>query len=388
MSSYATTLMAVLYLQQLNPPILPPIEALQEHIPDQERQTCNNWNIGFNTSFSFEESKKNPSSIIELVRGFFAFYGQLQPENIVLCPLIGTVMNKEDFALHDQLPRCMEPYVININAGMSELKMKQLTIQDPFELNFNPVSNVQNYEKIQKAFMKAHDICQSIIDKKCDDGLASLFFCNPTPPKARISETQEKNCTSISMKFKPTEKVSEESVDSFLKKLETFFDRLFRWAYFITAVQIPLESSTENNCRTSPLNESTPQESQDQIETLLKWNQSYSLDVPFDLWTERKAMSQSLTPELVMLPVFDKERTISSRIREGSPAVSSDLFISVTFNMIYRVKSSTVVLSFEKSAHTTQERFNQFTKGLRYHIKSVIDRYLIENQFTFLNIHC
>ena len=71
----------------------------------------------------------------------------------------------------------MKPYAISVAAGMKELKMeKELSIHDPFELNFNPLSHVQNYAKIQQTFMKVQDTFRAIIDFKCENGLASLFF--------------------------------------------------------------------------------------------------------------------------------------------------------------------------------------------------------------------
>ena len=380
MSSYATTLMAVFYLQQLSLPILPPIEALQQDIPEKERQLCDNWNIGFNPSFSFGESLNNPSSILELVRGFFAFYAELQPGNVVLCPLTGVVMNREQFALGDQLPPCMKPYAISVAAGMKELKMDEFTIQDPFELNFNPVSNVQNYPKIQQTFMKAQDTCRAIIDFKCENGLASLFFQNKTV----IAKSPGQICASICLKFQPTTKVSKESLESFLDQLKVFFDRLFCSSYFITAVQAPSESPRSKQRRVS-LSQSSPKENEKQSQTSLNWNQSFLLTVPFDLWTGRKEMAQVLNSEE---SVLDAERAASSRIEIVNREVTSESFASLSFSMIYRVKTSTVVLNFDKAADTTPERLRQFVKGLRYHLKSVMDRYLLENQLPFSNICC
>jgi len=390
MSSYALSLMGVFYLQQLNPPILPSIEALQEHVPDEERQSYENWNIGFNSSFSFDTSQKNTSSILELVKGFFAFYGQLQPENKVLCPLVSAEIDREHFTSCDKLPPCMEPYAINVAAGMTELKMKQFTIQDPFELNFNPVANVQNYHEIQQTFMEAHQICQSILNKECGDGLASLFPWKPTHSKSTVSETQRKGSASISMKFKPTKSKPEKSISSFFTDLEVFFDRLFCWSYFISAAQVSTESPMKKQRRISSSKKSSTQEGQEQTQTLLEWDQMYVLDVPFDLWTSRNEVLQVINsnPESEKLSILDKERAVSSRIQSESQLATSKLFISLKFNMIYRVKSSVVVLSFEKMTDISQKRFLEFMKGLRYHLKGVMDKYLLEGQLPFSNTCC
>ena len=239
--------MGIYYLQQLRPPILPPIQALQENLSVEESEYFQNWNIGFNSSYSFKESGRNSSEVIELVRGFFAFYGHLKPENIILCPLIGSELVKEQLTSHD----AMKSYAANIKLGMRPLNIQQFTIQDPFELSFNPVSSVQKFPVIQKLFLRAEKICKSIMNLECDDGLVSLFhLMSPTKalskskskesfksstkvtkvnlnsPSQELSESSSKECLNSSTK----ERLKEPTVEEIPKQLEYRYNLRFEFA--------------------------------------------------------------------------------------------------------------------------------------------------------------
>ena len=71
-------------------------------------------------------------------------------------------------------------------------------------------------------------------------------------------------------------------------------------------------------------------------------------------------MTQVLNPESEALSVLDAERVVSSRIEEVSRAVTSESFASLSFSMLYRVKTSTLVLFFDKAAVTTPVRMRKF----------------------------
>ena len=118
-------------------------------------------------------------------------------------------------------------------------------------------------------------------------------------------------------------------------------------------------------------------------QTQLECNTFYSLDIPCDLWTERKQAFESTISTLEKLPIVDKERVISSLVKEKEEnAGRAQQLASVTFYMSHEVSTLMVYMSFEK-ASTPKAQFCKFMRGLSNHLKSVMVQYLIENDLPF-----
>jgi len=66
--------MVIHYLQNTEPPILP---VLQDPGPDLKRPIygINGWNVWFNDDLTTISMKPNPSTLTQLLKGFFIYYG-------------------------------------------------------------------------------------------------------------------------------------------------------------------------------------------------------------------------------------------------------------------------------------------------------------------------
>lgn len=134
LSSYALIMMAVFYLQQLEPPLLPPISEL---ITSDEIQ--GGWHCGFNENPWAVSLKQNNICVKEIAKGFFEFYAHFDYNKYVICPLLGQPVLVDDFVTPEKLPDVMEAYKIYIRENQDfPFKVSfPLRIQDPFELNYN-----------------------------------------------------------------------------------------------------------------------------------------------------------------------------------------------------------------------------------------------------------
>jgi len=131
MSTYNLTMLAIYYLQNLPQPILPSIESLKNACPTPVLE--NNWVCGFSTD-PIEIS--NPIGLRALVVGFFRFLPTLDFGVDVICPLLGTTVERWKFKQPDTLP----PVIRESLCVMPDLPLqteKPMVVQDPFELNHN-----------------------------------------------------------------------------------------------------------------------------------------------------------------------------------------------------------------------------------------------------------
>ena len=97
MSNYALTMFIILYLQQLEEPLLHPVMELQS-VAGVEKDIISGWNCNFCQDFSrLRPLPANNSSTLQLVAGFLKFVSQLDLANVVLSPLVGKVMTKAEF---------------------------------------------------------------------------------------------------------------------------------------------------------------------------------------------------------------------------------------------------------------------------------------------------
>lgn len=147
-TSYALVMLVIFYLQQLNPPLLPPIAMLQR-LADHKEFTC-----GWMSSFCDEEwtvrstclKEENNLTLKELLAGFFQYYRDFDYQNVI-CPSVGRPVPTEHFKSADDIPEEMQLYKDKLRSepDNAQLKFKtnvMIRAQDPLELHWNITKNV------------------------------------------------------------------------------------------------------------------------------------------------------------------------------------------------------------------------------------------------------
>lgn len=147
-TSYALVMLVIFYLQQLNPPLLPPIATLQR-LADHKEFTC-----GWMSSFCDEEwtvrstclKEENSLTLKELLAGFFQYYRDFDYQNVI-CPSVGRPVPTEHFKSADDIPEEMQLYKDKLRKEPDNAKLKfktnvMIRAQDPLELHWNITKNV------------------------------------------------------------------------------------------------------------------------------------------------------------------------------------------------------------------------------------------------------
>ncbi|KAK7863337.1 hypothetical protein R5R35_009692 [Gryllus longicercus] len=159
MSNYALVTIAVYYLQQLDPPVLPTVQHLQELCKEEKR--VDGWLCSFSADPKAIEASKNKSSLCELLAGFFKFYRDFDIHNMVLCTLSATTIPKVLFLQPENLPETIKAQYLNIPEGKLGLRIStDMVVQDPFELTHNLTASMGS--KALKAFLAHCDLAVAI----------------------------------------------------------------------------------------------------------------------------------------------------------------------------------------------------------------------------------
>ncbi|XP_044255615.1 uncharacterized protein LOC123005749 [Tribolium madens] len=133
-SSYALYMMVIYYLQQ-TPYNVPTVLTLQRNAPPE---IVDGWNCGFD-EIDFTSPALENATILDLVVGFFRFYGHFDYISNVITPFYGGIIDKASFLKPYDLPRCYHTYMsqsvsLTVNSG--------ICIQDPFEHSRNVSASV------------------------------------------------------------------------------------------------------------------------------------------------------------------------------------------------------------------------------------------------------
>eukprot|EP01116_Phalansterium_solitarium_P018997 TRINITY_DN5187_c0_g1_i1.p1 TRINITY_DN5187_c0_g1~~TRINITY_DN5187_c0_g1_i1.p1 ORF type:complete len:881 (-),score=217.39 TRINITY_DN5187_c0_g1_i1:37-2679(-) len=126
LSSYSWTLMVINYLQQQLPPILPCLQQLRE--PNQQQVMVQGYDCTYfrNVNALRDFSRRNATSVGELLAGFFRLYAQeFDYENSVVSVRLGRFLSKQE-------KRWDAP-----NVKDTPRDQFFLTIEDPFEITHN-----------------------------------------------------------------------------------------------------------------------------------------------------------------------------------------------------------------------------------------------------------
>ncbi|EFX73198.1 hypothetical protein DAPPUDRAFT_325455 [Daphnia pulex] len=198
LSSYALTLMAVFYLQQTDPPLVPSIESLQSEVPQEEKIHFNGWNISFQVPLDRGKPPTQAASemsIIDLLIGFFRFYQKLNANEVVVCPRIGKCLPKTEFVDAPHSPEGRSTFLCNDKQGDSRppLKLSLLSVQDLFELNFNVSFNFRHFELFQSLCESAERTCLRIVDVEKNDKQSVLPALFEVPLKTKFASKAKRN---------------------------------------------------------------------------------------------------------------------------------------------------------------------------------------------------
>lgn len=162
-TSYALTLLGIFYLQRTTPPLIPPIASLQSQVPTDRREICHGWDFSFVLPQRTPKESPIPQDcVFALLKGFFNFFQTFDPKDIVICPLLGDVVPRENFTSSPPSldKNCFKQYMEYLNKGGAPFKFgQQLALQDPFELNFNVCAAFIKYERFQNLCTKAFGTC-------------------------------------------------------------------------------------------------------------------------------------------------------------------------------------------------------------------------------------
>lgn len=180
LTSYALILLVIFYLQQLNPPVLPPILTLQELAEQKE------FNHGWLSSFCDEHwtvrssclKEENNLTLKELLAGFFQYYRDFDYQNVI-CPSVGRPIPTDNFRSVDDIPEEMQLYKEKLQREPNNLTLKfnpkvMIRTQDPLELHWNITKNVA--DKIFFVFIAAcEESCKLMADTDERSLLRRLF---------------------------------------------------------------------------------------------------------------------------------------------------------------------------------------------------------------------
>ncbi|XP_042896155.1 speckle targeted PIP5K1A-regulated poly(A) polymerase [Parasteatoda tepidariorum] len=128
LSSYALTLLVVFFLQNVEPPVLPPVKLLQDL--SESPILADGWNVAFTLDSRIVKKSENTQSLGELLREFFHFCGEFDFANNIICPSSG-----KRLPIKELLNSC--------DNRLKEFEISSMCIQDPFLLSHNTSRNLK-----------------------------------------------------------------------------------------------------------------------------------------------------------------------------------------------------------------------------------------------------
>ncbi|XP_065334755.1 speckle targeted PIP5K1A-regulated poly(A) polymerase-like [Cloeon dipterum] len=173
MSNYCFTMLAILFLQTLAQPLLPPILQLKG---DADRLVLEQgWVCGFSSK---RIANHNRSSLKQLTVAFFGFVARLDFGVDVICPMTASTIEKWRFLRAETLPEEMQGLArFDKNEGL--LVKKPVCVQDPFELNHNVAKNVgaKNSIELTTFCAKLAEFCELKTNLSIEDLLKFSPSC-------------------------------------------------------------------------------------------------------------------------------------------------------------------------------------------------------------------
>lgn len=377
LSSYALTLMAVYYLQQMDPPLIPSVESLQSAVPVEERMSCNGWNISYKVP-SVAGSINTEITIMDLLIGFFRFYRNLNASEMVVCPLQGKLVPKTDFK-DSTHPVKEELSCDNENRDLRPpLKLSLLCVQDPFQLDFNICFNFRHFELFQSLCESAEHTCLRILEVKKEARVLDLFKTTVKTKFSAAKVVESPLKSSIFLRFQPIhDGASLEPAENLIRSVGQFIGSLFSFSY-----GIQFEENTQIKKKRKQMN-SDFSILHDENGSLLKWRTNYLMTVPFDVCTNKR---EGLLASQVLLEndaksLLDRERAITSLLSCTSPENVTPYAV-VNFSMSYDVGPLVVSLHFGNTV-SPKTFFLKLVTDFRRCVSKSVEDHLIENKLQY-----
>lgn len=160
--SYALTLMIVFFMQNTEPPILPPIEHLQKKSLNLEPIKVHLYNFEFteNIESVMTGSVKNRKSTIELLIEFVRYYNNFNTDLYAICPRTGGQVSKA--GINHAIRDVAQPTDIN-----SLFRKSNITIQDPFVDTNNVGLNFQLMQTSRWKQALRNLVANSVSEQNC-----------------------------------------------------------------------------------------------------------------------------------------------------------------------------------------------------------------------------
>ncbi|XP_076064131.1 speckle targeted PIP5K1A-regulated poly(A) polymerase-like isoform X2 [Oratosquilla oratoria] len=171
LTNYALTMMMLFCLMQLENPVIPPIVYLRKQASQYGNvgnTFVNGWNCDFGQNIIEWQRKYHNYTIIELVRHFFKLYADFNYDDLVICPLLGKTLTRDELynKKRHQMDPCMDYYCRqNVTLQLDT----PLCIQDPFDLSHNTSRGLRCDALIEFVYKckVAGELCDKIIDGEC-----------------------------------------------------------------------------------------------------------------------------------------------------------------------------------------------------------------------------
>ncbi|XP_075232943.1 uncharacterized protein LOC142331134 isoform X4 [Lycorma delicatula] len=209
-SNYALVILGVYYLQQMEDPILPSVQYLQDLV--FVKDFCGSWECSFCDDRNTVPLSSNKLTLKNLISGFFKFYSQFDYEKYLICPLLGKSIDKCYFTIReddnaaltdisDDVYRFME-IIRNSPEDTKFIINSPLCVQDPFDLSFNITKSVS-----LKLCKKFFSLCKYVVDYIFNEDLDytvhdifKLLFSESCINNSKLSTSNDKFQKNISIR--------------------------------------------------------------------------------------------------------------------------------------------------------------------------------------------
>lgn len=217
-NSYAFLCLVIFYLQQLDVPLLPPIEVFQRDVPHFAVGAAN---LSFNFTLP-NTLTKNVDGILTLLHGFFEFYAKFDFAKQFISPLHGRSFPRENF--EKRFPHHFARYRETLKLIPTAEPMrfgKPINIQDPFEIcrSIPGKLNGLYYETFRDALTNAAQIFSGYLTTAggSKELLLALFSNKPTESSADFFVLKGNGKRTLNVTIKATEKEIVE-IQKYLKR--------------------------------------------------------------------------------------------------------------------------------------------------------------------------
>lgn len=164
LSSYACIVMALYYLQQCQPPVIPVLQELYEDDQTRPEVKVDGWNVWFyddigNLQNVWKDVGQNTQCVAQLWLGLFRFYARtFDFKHYVI-----TIRQKKPLTKIQKMWTC-----------------KSIAIEDPFDLNHNLSSGViaKAFARIRAVFCESSSYCSTSCRRLLDVPQESLVCCH------------------------------------------------------------------------------------------------------------------------------------------------------------------------------------------------------------------